>query len=244
MHRRAPVLVTLLLLVALALAGPAGAPASDSPRPAAAAKAKKKCKKGFVRKKGRCVCPKGRTRKGSRCVTVKKKRPAATPAPTPGAPTPGAPTAPGPTDGPPFAPPGKDLTGSPAANAILPFLANSTFTDCVTGWPTCAVEERYGHFADATMFYCRLTSSSGSDIVNQGRAFQIIGADQKADGSWAATIQVASYDNQAVYYTWNVSTTGVANGLYWGPGASPQSDPPTQAVGPLQWVRGARNCSY
>lgn len=242
MHRRATALTTLLLVAALALAGPAGAPASGASQSAAAAKAKK-CKKGFVRKKGRCVCPKGKKRKGSRCVTVKrKKQQAATP--TPGAPTPGTPTAPGPTDGPPFAPPGKDLTGSPAANAILPFLANSSFTDCAAGWPTCAVEERYGHFADGTMFYCRLTSSSGSDIINQGRAFQIIGADQKADGSWAVTLQVASYDDQAVYYTWTVTATGVATGLYWGPGSSPQSGPPTQSIGPLQWVRGARNCSY
>lgn len=227
-------------LVVVALTGPAGASVGDSQRPAAAAKAKKKCRKGLVRKKGRCVCPKGRTRKGSRCVVVPKKQVAA---PTPGAPTPGAPTAPGPTDGPPFAPPGKDLTGSPAANAILPFLANSSFTDCVGGWPTCAVEERYGHFADGTMFYCRLTSSSGSDIINGGRAFQIIGADQKADGSWAVTLQIASYDNQSTYYTWTVSTTGVATGLYWGPGSSPQTGPATQSVGPLQWVRGARNCS-
>ncbi len=240
--RRRVALLTLPAVLAAVLAAPASA-AAEPPVAAPAAKAKK-CKKGFVRKKGRCVCPKGKVRRGAKCVTRPKKQTAPVPAPTAGAPTPGAPTTPGPVDGPPFAPPGQNLTGSPAANAILPFLANSTFTDCVTGWPACAVEERYGHFADATMFYCRLTSSSGSDIINQGRSFQIIGADQKADGSWAVSLQVASYDNQAVYYTWTVGTTGVATGLYWGPGSSPQSDPPAQSIGPLQWVRGARNCSY
>lgn len=228
-----------MLLTAVAVAGPA----SPAPAATAGASAKaKKCKKGFVKKKGRCVCPKGRTRRGAKCVVVKKKV-AGTPTPTPGAPSPGAPTTPGPTDGPPFAPPGRDLTGTEAANKILPFLANSTFTDCVTGWPTCAVEERYGHFADATLFYCRLTSSSGSDIINGAAPFQIIGADQKADGSWAVTTQIASYGN-TTYYTWTVSTTGVTTGLYWGPGSDPRVNAPTQSVGPLQWVRGARNCSY
>ncbi len=157
--------------------------------------------------------------------------------------TPTAPTPPAATDGPPFSPPGHDLTGTEAANAILPFLANSTFTDCVTGFPTCAYEERYGHFADGTMYYCRLTPTSGSDIINAGHAFQIIGADQKADGSWAVTLKVVSYGDALTYYTWSVTTGGVATGLYWGPGANPQTDPGTQ-IGPLQWVRGARNCSY
>ena len=239
---RSVALIATLALVATAVATPAaGATATSATSATAAAKAKR-CKKGFVRKKGRCVCPKGKIRRGSRCVAQQKKAaPPTTPAP--GAPTPGTPTTPGPTDGPPFAPPGRDLSGSAAANRIVPYLANSTFTDCVGGWPTCAVEQRYGHFADATMFYCRLTSNSGSDIINTGAPFQIIGADQQADGSWAATTQIASYGN-TTYYTWNVSTAGVANGLYWGPGSDPRVDPATQSVGPLQWVRGARNCSY
>lgn len=240
MRRPGAVITASLLLVAIAAAGPAGA-ASTPPTQASAA-AKKKCRKGFVRKKGRCVCPKGKARRGTRCVAKKKVAPKPG-TPTAGAPTPGAPTTPGPVDGPPFAPPGRDLTGTEAANKILPFLANSTFTDCVTGWPTCAVEERYGHFADATMFYCRLTATSGSDIINAGHQFQIIGADQKADGSWAVTTQIASYGS-TTYYTWTVSTTGVTTGLYWGPGSDPRVNAPTQSVGPLQWVRGARNCSY
>ncbi len=167
-----------------------------------------------------------------------------TPAPTPGTPTPGTPTTPGPVDGPPFSPPGHDITGTEAANAILPFLANSTFTDCPTGFPTCPYEERYGHFPDATMYYCRLTPTSGSDIINSAHAFQIIGADQKADGSWAVTLKVVSYGDALTYYTWSVTAAGVATGLYWGPGLNPQTDAPSQQIGPLKWVRGARNCSY
>ena len=240
MRNRGTVLVMLVSLTAAQAVAGSAAAAPGAPPPTGAAAKAKKCKKGLVRRKGRCVCAKGKVRRGARCVTVKKK---IAPAPTPGAPTPGAPTTPGATDGPPFAPPGKDLTGTPAANAILPFLANSTFTDCPLGIGAgCAVEERYGHFGDGTMYYCRLTPTAGSDIINSAHPFQIIGADQKADGSWAVTLKVDSY-GQLVYYTWSVTAQGVANGLYWGPGKDPQSEAPAQ-IPPLQWIRGARNCSY
>jgi hypothetical protein len=240
---------TLLLCAVLVTAtATAQAAATPQPAPAAATKAKA-CKKGFVRKKGRCVCPKGKVRHGARCTAKKKAKvapkPTTTPVPTtPGTPAPGTPTTPGPVDGPPFSPPGHDITGTEAANAILPFLANSTFTDCPTGFPTCPYEERYGHFADGSMYYCRLTPTSGSDIINAAHPFQIIGADQKADGSWAVTLKVVSYGDALTYYTWTVTTAGVATGLYWGPGSNPQTDAATQQIGPLRWVRGARNCSY
>lgn len=230
--------LTTLLACALAWVSPAlAAPTRAGGTAAGAAKAQR-CAKGFVRRKGRCVCPKGRVRRGRRCV----KQPARKPTPTTGSPSPGAPTAPPPADGPPFSPPGRDLTGQEAANALLKYLANSTFTDCVTGWPTCAVETRYGHLADGTMYYCRLTNVSGADIINSPHAFQIIGADQKADGSWAVTLQVDSYGN-TVYYTWSVTAAGVATGLYWGPGQDPRMDAGA-ALGPLQWVRGGRTCAY
>lgn len=238
MSRRRSIRTVLLVLCALAVAAPAQALAAPAPHAAA-----KRCKKGFVRKHGRCVCPKGRVRTGSRCVTRKKTAPQAV-TPTTGSPSPGAPTTPGPVDGPPFAPPGRDLTGTDAANAILPFLANSTFTDCPAGIGVgCVVENRYGHFADGSFYYCRLTPTSGSDIINAPHPFQIIGADQKADGSWAVTLKIVSYGDQLVYYTWSVTTAGVATGLYWGPGKDPRSDP-AEGLGPLQWVRGARSCSY
>lgn len=246
MRQRLLVITLLLSALALTVSTAGAAPAGNgSPVAGSAAKAKK-CKKGFVRKRGRCACPKGKVRHGSKCRAKKKataKPKTGTPT-TPGTPTPGTPTTPGPVDGPPFSPPGHDITGTEAANAILPFLANSTFTDCPTGFPTCPYEERYGHFANATMFYCRLTPTSGSDIINSAHAFQIIGADQKADGSWAATLKVVSYNDELTYYTWTVTAAGAASGLYWGPGANPQTDAPSQRIGPLQWVRGARNCSY
>ena len=96
---------------------------------------------------------------------------------------------------------------------------------------------------DGTMYCCRLTPNSGSDILNSGHAFQIIGADQKADGSWAVTLKVVSYGDALTYYTWSVTTTGSATGLYWGPGLDPTSDPASEQIGPLTWVRGARDCS-
>jgi len=94
------------------------------------------------------------------------------------------------------------------------------------------------------MYYCRLTPTSGSDIINAAHPYQIIGADQKADGSWAVTLKIAPSETTLTYYTWSVTSSGVATGLYWGPGSSPQTDPATQQIGPLRWVRGARNCSY
>lgn len=237
--RRAAGVVTVLI-AALAWAGPAGGATRTTTGPSAASAKAKRCAKGFVRRKGRCVCPKPKVKRAKRCV---KKPAAKLKTPTTGTPAPGTPTTPPAADGPPFSPPGRDITGTEAANALLKYLANSTFTDCVTGWPTCAVESRYGHFADGSMYYCRLTSSSGSDIINSAHPFQIIGADQKADGSWAVTLQVTSYGDALTYYTWSVSTAGVATGLYWGPGKDPRMDA-GEALGPLQWVRGARNCSY
>lgn len=164
---------------------------------------------------------------------------------------PGAPVAPAPATPPAappgtpalFAAPGADRTGNEAYEAIKGYLADSRFTDCVSGWPNCAVEQRYGHFADGTQWYCRLTSSSGSDIRSVGGIQQISGAEQKADGSWGVEYHLLSYGN-TVFYSWRVSATGAVTGLYWGPGQSPQTGPAQEAIGPLQWVRGARDCSY
>jgi hypothetical protein len=96
--------VLTLLLATGALAVPAGSAnaASDGSGSRSAVEAKKKCKKGFVRKKQRCVkarkkCKKGFVRKKQRCV---KERPTAPTGPGPTAPTgpgPTAPTGPGPT---------------------------------------------------------------------------------------------------------------------------------------------------
>jgi hypothetical protein len=100
--------VLTLLLATGALAVPAGSAsaASDGSGSRSAVEAKKKCKKGFVRKKQRCVKAKKKCKKGfvrkivrKKQTCVRKRRTAPTrPAPTaPTAPGPTAPTAPGPT---------------------------------------------------------------------------------------------------------------------------------------------------
>ena len=62
-----------------------------------------------------------------------------------------------------FTAPGTDSTGNAAWEAVKGYFANSTLTDCPAGWPNCAVEQRYGYFENGTTWYCRLTSTSGSD---------------------------------------------------------------------------------
>lgn len=141
-----------------------------------------------------------------------------------------------------FPPPAAPTTGNPAFEAIRGYLADSRFTDCAAGWPSCAVEERYSHFADGTHWYCRLTPTSGSDIRSVGEIAQISGAEHAADGSWGVEYFLSSYGN-TTFYSWSVSPQGVATGRYWGPGRSPSSGAPDQQIGPLQWVRGARDCS-
>ena len=132
-----------------------------------------------------------------------------------------------------FHPNRHNLTGLSAARTLLPFLKNSTFTDCRARFPRCAVENRYGHFSSGLMYYCRLTPSSGADIINGGRSFQIIGATVSKNGSWAVTLRVLSYGGAFVYYTWAVTNTGTARGLYWGPGFSPTTSAANQRLGPL-----------
>lgn len=152
---------------------------------------------------------------------------------------------PNPSNGALFGTPGKDTVGQTAYDAIKGFLADSTFTDCPAKWPNCAVEYRYGHFANGNVYYCRLTSTSGSDIINGASPItQILGAEQHADGSWAVSYARNSYGN-TVYYTWRVSATGAVTGLYWGPGTTdPSTAAPTEQITGLVWVRGARDCSY
>lgn len=163
---------------------------------------------------------------------------------TPGAPTPPAPTTPttpGPT--PLFTAPGVDSTGNAAWDAIKGYFLNSTFTDCPAGWPNCAVEYRYGHFTNLSQAYCRLTNTSGADIINPPKPIYIAGAEQKADGSWAVSYQLDYGDGQPRWYTWYVAANGSASGRYWF-NVDPNSSAPTEEISGLVWVRGARDCSY
>ncbi len=153
------------------------------------------------------------------------------------------PPGPGPAPAAPlFAAPGTDRTGQVAFDAIKGYFANSTVTDCPAGWPNCAVEIRYGFFEDGTHWYCRLTSTSGSDIKSVGSITAIIGAEQKADGAWGVSFALDSYGN-TTHYSVRVAANGAANVQYWGPGAD-TSGPPTSVDTGLQWMRGAKDCSY
>ena len=98
------------------------------------------------------------------------------------------------------------------------------------------MEERYSHFGNGAFFYCRLTPSSGSDI-RFSSTYTVTGATVNADGSWTFDEVVPSGGNPS-YYSWQVSKAGVTTGAYQGPDGSQQS------LGPLQWVREARDCSY
>jgi hypothetical protein len=134
-----------------------------------------------------------------------------------------------------FEPPGRQLSGNEAVPFLQRYLFNSTFTDCPAGWPNCTVEERYSHTAGGSFYYCRLTSVSGADIINGARAYQVQNAVVEADGSWAFNEIVDNYGNPS-FYEWHVSTNGVVTGTYQYNG--------TQQLGPLQYVSGARDCSY
>lgn len=154
------------------------------------------------------------------------------------------PTPPSATDGPPFNPPGRDLSGNEAYERIKGYFANSRFTDCVAGWPNCAAyENRYSHFPDGTQYYCRLTPTSGSDIRSTGTIAQITGAEQKADGAWGVEYRLSSYDN-VTFYSWSVGADGTTTGRYWGPGQDPTTGPPTEQITGMQWLRGALTCDY
>jgi hypothetical protein len=190
---------------------------------------------------GTTVRVKVRPQRGAtKTVRVKVPAPQAPPAPTPPAPTPPA----GPPGAPVlFPPPAAASTGDAAWNAIRGWAANSTFTDCPAGWPNCAVETRYSHHADGSQYYCYLTPVSDSDVRSPGEIIRISGAEHKADGSWGFEYYLSSYGN-TTFYSWTVTPQGTVTGNYWGPGRDPSSGPPNQSIGPLQYVSGAKTCSY
>jgi hypothetical protein len=163
---------------------------------------------------------------------------ATTPAPAPA-------PAPAPTATPHlFPPPAAPTTGNAAFDEIKGYLIDSRFTDCPAGWPNCGpYEVRYSFFADGGQWYCRLTPTSGSDVKSFGTLQAISGAEHTADGSWGFEYYLSTYGN-TVFYSWSVSPDGIANGRYWGHGRTPSSGQPDETIGPLQWVRGAKDCSY
>jgi hypothetical protein len=228
MPRRATALVLALafaLAVSLApaaLAGP-GAPGAVASKKKGG-KGKRKCPKGHVLK---TVTGKY-GKKVKKCKKV--KRPGPKPAPAP------APVAPGGL----FEAPGQKLEGDAAKPFLERYLLNSTFTDCVPGWPACGgFENRYSHSADNTFYKCLLRPVSGSDVKSVGE-YGVSNARVEPDGSWIFQEVVSWYGN-LTSFEWSVSTTGVVEGAE----ASHSSGEAPTKIGPLQYVGGvAKDCSY
>jgi hypothetical protein len=221
----------LLLACALMLCGAPVALADSGP---AGAGKGKKCKHGYklktVSKHGKKVKVCGKAK--GKAKGKGQPKPAA---PSPPAPAPPAPPAPGGL----FEAPGRQLNGEEAKPFLQKYLANSTFTDCPTGWPTCGgFEDRYSHSADGTFYKCWLRPTSGSDVKSVGE-YGFNNARVEPDGSWIYQETVYWYGNYAGF-EWKVSTTGVVEGAYQSdPGVAPEK------IGPLQYVAGvAKSCSY
>jgi hypothetical protein len=194
-------------------------PAAASGTPAAnASKKSKKCPQG---KKLVTVTKKGK--KAKVCKKVKGKAPAPAPAPAPSHSL--------------FEAPGKTLEGKDTLPFLQKYLPNSTFTDCVRGWPECGgFENRFSHATDNTFYKCLLRPTSGSDVKSVGE-YGVSNARVNPDGSWIVQEVVGWYGYQSSF-EWSVSTTGVVEGAYSShPGETPEK------IGPLIYVGGvAKNC--
>ena len=207
-----------LLTASFAVAGAS----AHSAGPAGAAASKKKCPKG---KKLVTVSKHGKKVK----VCKKKKTPTPVPAPTP---TPTPPTGI-------FEAPGKTLEGEAAKPFLQKYLLNSRFTDCPTGWPSCGgFEDRYSHTADNTFYQCLLRPTSGSDVKSVGE-YGVDNARIEADGSWTFHERIGWY-GYVSSFEWHVAANGVVEGAY----QSHENVGTPEKLGPLQYVSGARDCSY
>ncbi|HEV7769436.1 MAG TPA: hypothetical protein VGO66_02130 [Solirubrobacterales bacterium] len=138
-----------------------------------------------------------------------------------------------------FPDPGKTLEEAEAKEWLKPYLPNSTFTDCVTGWPSCGgFENRYSHSTDATFYQCWLRPTSGSDVKSVGE-YGVQKAKVNPDGSWLIQEIVGWYGHYNLF-EWSVSDSGVVTGA----NQSDSGGAPEQ-IGPLQYVGGvAKDCSY
>lgn len=115
-----------------------------------------------------------------------------------------------------FAPPGRDLSGTEAANSFGKYFFTSEFSNCAAGnWPACAVEERYEPVSQGEFEYHRCTPTSGSDI-NFHSGYEIVGAEQKADGAWVVEYRDRpdQADDSRGPYHWEVATNGTVKGYY------------------------------
>jgi hypothetical protein len=209
----------LIAVCALALLTAPGALAGSAGATASTKKGKR-CKKGY---KAKTV-----TRKGKKVRVCRKvKHPVPSPAPVP---------APGPAGL--FEAPGRTLEGEAAKPFLQKYLLNSRFTSCPTGWPSCGgFEDRYSHTADNTFYKCLLRPTSGSDVKSVGE-YGVDNARVEADGSWIFHERIAWYGYISAY-EWKVSANGVVEGAY-----QSSEGGAIETIGPLQYVAGARDCSY
>jgi hypothetical protein len=226
LRRLFPLVVIAAMVGSIALVSATAAATSPA---AAAKKGKAKGKK----------CPKGKklvtvTKNGKKVKVCKKKKPvkvcrASTSCALP--PPPGQKGL--------FPDPGKTLEEAEAKEWLKPYLPNSTFTDCVTGWPSCGgFENRYSHSTDATFYQCWLRPTSGSDVKSVGE-YGVQKAKVNPDGSWLIQEIVGWYGHYNLF-EWSVSDSGVVTGA----NQSDSGGAPEQ-IGPLQYVGGvAKDCSY
>lgn len=188
-------------------------------------------------------CPKGKrlvtvTRNGKK-VKICKKKPVKVCRATASCTPPPPPCGPNTTPRCLFPDPGRTLEEAEAKEYLKPYLLNSTFTDCVTGWPSCGgFENRYSHWADATFYQCWLRPYSGSDVKSVGE-YGVQKAKVNPDGSWMIQEIVGWYGHYNLF-EWAVSDSGVVTGAN-------QSDSggAHETIGPLQYVPNvAKDCSY
>jgi hypothetical protein len=222
----------LIAVCSLALLGAPIALADSGAGAGATASSKgKKCTHGYklktVSKHGKKVKVCGKA-KGK--AKAKGKQPAAPVTPPPAAP---------PTPAGLFDAPGTQLDGEAAKPFLQKYLLNSTFTDCPTGWPSCGgFEDRYSHAADGTFYKCLLRPTSGSDVKSVG-GYTVDNARIEADGSWIFHEIVDWYGYQAAF-EWKVAANGVVEGAY----QSTAGSGTPEKIGPLQYVSGAKSCTY
>ena len=220
--RRALVIASALALLGAAAAAGAGASSPAGDGAAASKKKGKQCKKGY---KLKTVTKKGKKTKVCRKVKG-KSAPAPAPAPGPAGPS-GL-----------FEAPGRTLEGEAAKPFLQKYLLNSRFTDCPSGWPSCGgFEDRYSHTADNTFYKCLLRPTSGSDVKSVGE-YGVDNARVEPDGSWIFHERIAWYGYISAY-EWKVAANGVVEGAY-----QSSEGGAIEKIGPLQYVAGARDCSY
>ena len=229
--RRLFLAASALAVIAALVAVPGATASPDQPGAVASKKKggkKPSCKKGYVAKR----VTKKNGKKVWKCV--KKKAPAA-----PCRSASASCAIPPPSDGRIFPAPGRVLEGEEARSYLKPYLPNSTFTDCVTGWPSCGgFENRYSHATDATFYKCLLRPTSGSDVKSVGE-YGFAKAKIEADGSWYYQEAISWYGYYS-YFEWHSTYTGVIEGAY----QSSASEAP-EKLGPLTYVGGvAKDCSY